>query len=60
MERNTNQFMLEKSVAPIQKAEADTARKKKSTVEYSLWEMVPAANIKLSAKDNDANKLTKN
>ena len=35
--RKTNQFMLEKLVAAIQKAEADTAQKKKSTAEYILW-----------------------
>ena len=57
--RKTNQVMLAKSIAAIQKAEADTARKKKSTAESRLWDMVPAANIKLDAKDNDANNLTK-
>ena len=57
--RKTNQVMLAKLVAAIQKAEVDTARKKKSTADSSLWEMVPAAKIKLAAKDNNANKLTK-
>ena len=55
----TNQVILAKSVAAIQKAEADTARKKNSTAESSLWEMVPATKIKLAAKDNNAKKLTK-
>ena len=59
VERKTNQVMLVKSVAVIQKDKADTARKKKSTAESSLWEMVLAAKIKLAAKDNDANKITK-
>ena len=57
--RKTNQFMLAKSVAAIQKSEADTARKKKSTAESSLWEMVPAAKIKLATQDNDAKNPTK-
>ena len=57
--RKTNQVILAKSVAAIQKAEADTARKKKSPAESRLWERIPAAQIKLAAKDNDTNKLIK-
>ena len=57
--RNTNQVMLSKSVAAIQKAEEDTPRKKKSTAESRLWEMVPTAKIKLAAKENYSNKITK-
>ena len=57
--RKTNQVMLTKLVAAIQKAEADTARKNKLTVESSLWEMVPAVKIKLSEKDNNDKNPTK-